>query len=344
MISLFLPGLVAGGVYSEDQMRKSIADLLRSAGMGDKFEAKVKVSADDAGVVSIVDEGEFLIQYLLLGPEKAVDVDIVIDEKVAVRPSVDKVVIITHGWLDKSYNDWPADVAGAIGERTDPNDWLCGYFDWKGGAKVVNPVDAARYARDIAGVRLAKAVLEMVPDVKKLRHVHLVAHSAGCWAVDSAASLIAKQTDARVHITFLDAYVPQLWAEKALGAATAEKTGRAWAEHYYSRDITFDVTQADLSNAHNVDLTEVDRGFAQHEFPYRWYYATITGRFRKTDWEKNDKVITKIAGVEYGFARSAEAGEKNYQKSTRLKKANSAVKLKQPKQKNIFDISTWFKK
>jgi len=239
---------------------------------------------------------------------------------------VDKIVVVTHGWIDKGASDWPADIAQAFVERTDPNEWVCAFFDWKGGAAVVSPVDAAKYGRDIAGPRLV-AALSKLPN--RFKHVHLIGHSAGSWTVNSAAKLICeKLTPATFHLTYLDAYVPSGWDPVDIAdiAAWSPKT-TCYAEHYYTKDITFKVTELDLPNTINVDITAIDPWFKEHEFPYRWYCASITGGFDRFD-EKKSKVVTSHEGTEYGFARSLEAGPENWRKSLTLKKGDLTVKLR----------------
>ena len=50
------------------------------------------------------------------------------------------------------------------------------------------------YARDTAGKMLAEQILKIS---KNPQHVHLIAHSSGCWAISEAAKIIAKKTNAK---------------------------------------------------------------------------------------------------------------------------------------------------
>ncbi|MCK5472952.1 MAG: hypothetical protein KAI59_02890, partial [Planctomycetes bacterium] len=127
-----------------------------------------------------------------------------------------------------------------------------------------------------------------------------------------------------------------------LGKIESENT--VWAEHYYTKDITLGCTQKNLSEAHNVDITQIDPFFAEHKFPYRWYYATIADKYRDSDWESGDKVLAKHEGLDYGFARSAELGRENWQKSLTLEKGNKAVKFKKPEKKKVFDLKIFKQK
>ena len=67
----------------------------------------------------------------------------------------------------------------------------------------------------------------------------------------------------------------------------------------------------------------------------------IAGKYRQKDHEKNESVITACNGLDYGFARSRQAGTENYKKSLKLKTNNKAVKIGQKKKKSLLDISSW---
>ena len=223
--------LALGITYAQVDARQKVIEFLRSADMGAKLDAPVRISVTDSGVVCIADEGDFITQHVVMQPELSAGVEVIKEPDFKIPPTCTKAVIVTHGWIDKGGGSWPADIAAAISQRVDPNEWVCGFFDWAGGASVVRPVDSAKYARDVAGAILTKAVLELGAEFK---HIHLIGHSAGCWAMNDAAARISKETGAEIHLTFLDAYVPPFWKESGLG-----KIGAAgWAEHYYTKDFT----------------------------------------------------------------------------------------------------------
>jgi hypothetical protein len=232
------------------------------------------------------------------------------------------LVIVTHGWIEKGRGAWPEDMARRIHEQVDPNLWVCGYFDWAEGAETVNPTDAARHARDVAGPKLAEEIGKVRGD---WRHVHLIGHSCGCWAVGEAAKILAAKTKPDIHLTFLDAYVPGSWEEKSLGDVNAPADVNCWVEHYYTRDLTLGWTQRDLSFAHNVDITRIDGVLRDHNFPWQWYCATIGGEGPEGKRERASAHV----GIEYGFARSREcSGSQGWQISCRLPTGEEAVKLK----------------
>ena len=189
------------------------------------------------------------------------------------------------------------------------------------------------FGRKSISARLAKALLELNTDFE---HIHLIGHSAGVWAIHAAAKHIAfARRDTQIHLTFLDAYVPNQWDEDVLGRVFFDpkrQKDQCWAEHYYTKDITFIVTEHDLKYAHNVDISAVDPLISEHEFPYRWYTATITGKFTRWD-EKKEAVRTRCGDIDYGFARSLETGSENWKQTRKLKPNTTAVKLnKSPKQ------------
>jgi hypothetical protein len=238
------------------------------------------------------------------------------------------MVVVTHGWIEKGTGKWPQDMAEAISNRADANDWLCGYFDWAKGAATINPADAVQYSKDISGPALAGKIL-VLPN--KFKHIHLIGHSSGCWTISEAAKIITKQSKADIHLTFLDAFVPSGWPEESLGDINTPADVNFWADHYFTRDYTLKWTEQKLDHAHNVDVTEVDQLIKDHNFPWKWYYATITGTFPKWSLINDSKLVTDANGVGYGFARSLESGDaNNWSQSLTLKMGNDAVELKKP--------------
>lgn len=222
------------------------------------------------------------------------------------------LVVVTHGWVEKGKGGWPEDMALAIHKRVDSEKWVCGYFDWSQGAKTLNATRAAKYARDSAGPRLAEEIMKSCED---LRHIHLIGHSSGCWAVSEAAKILAKETTADIHLTFFDAYIPAFWKESSLANIDAGAGIDFWAEHYYTRDYTLGWTQQDLTYAHNVDVTGIDKGIKDHNFPWQWYLGTIDN-------------VNGNGDVRYGFSRSRQAADANgWQTSMKLPRGNKAVRL-----------------
>lgn len=307
--------------------RENILWLLEKAGVDKAVEAPVGISNLDGGILLIQDTGLFLIQHTLADKSGAVEPNVILDERLAVNPRADKLMIVTHGWLEKGESDWLVETAAGICERVDPNEWVCGVYDWHGGSVVAISIQAAEYSRDVAGPRLAAAI-QALPN--QFKHIHLIGHSAGAWVLQSATKqLAAERPDTTFHLTFLDAYVPKRWDPQDLCDWGLENTepNRVWAEHYYTRDYTLKMTQQTLSGAHNVDITALDPWVAEHEFPSRWYLATITGRYTRWD-EKDLKVVTNGGGTEYGFARSREASPSNWHQSCALPRGGKPIEIK----------------
>ena len=233
------------------------------------------------------------------------------------------IVIATHGWIERE--QWPKNLAFDIRDKVDSNEWVCGWFDWRNEARVINPRDAALYARDTAGKMLAEQILKISNNP---RHVHLIAHSSGCWAISEAAKIIAQKTNTNIHLTFLDAYVPLGWDANSLGDIPAEPNKIYWADHYLTQDITLDVTYCQLAHAHNVDIGNITPGLKDHRFPFHWYPATVLGKYDPNDKYAGEKLYYKSGNLEYGFARSLEAGKANCETSLKLVMVNEIVKIK----------------
>ncbi|MBN2588241.1 MAG: alpha/beta hydrolase [Sedimentisphaerales bacterium] len=233
-----------------------------------------------------------------------------------------KLVVITHGWIeDKS---WPCDIATAIADKVDSDEWTCAWFDWRTQSMVLNPTDAATFAKEKAGDILAEKILELS---KNFSHIHLIGHSAGSWAINEAANILSKQTNSTFHLTFLDAYVPPFWDEKELGSISNDPNITCWIEHYFTHDITLAVTEILLTNAHNVDLTDANPGINSHKFPWHWYYSTVLGKYAKDQRYEGKKLYFSDGNINYGFLRSLEAGNQNWQDSLKLTPNKKDVKI-----------------
>lgn len=238
------------------------------------------------------------------------------------------LVVVTHGWIEKGEDDWPEDMAVAIQKKVDPNSWRCGYFDWSAGAKTLNATTAVKYARNTAGPKLAEDILAEYPDLK---HIHLIAHSSGCWVISEAAIIIAERSDCDIHLTFIEAYVPKSMAEAELGDVNMADPAKFWADHYYTRDYTLSWTQHDLTHAHNVDITKIDPWIKDHNFPWKWYLATINGKYPEKKFLDSRKLITTCGQTEYGFTRAKEASDPNgWNESLKLLPGNKGIKFGKP--------------
>lgn len=235
------------------------------------------------------------------------------------------LVVITHGWYEKE--PWPGWTAKAIAERVNPRLWRSGWYDWRGQAKRLRPSRAATIARDEVGPQLGRRIVQLS---RNWRHVHLVGHSAGSWAVNAAAEVIAAETEADIHITFLDAYVPDGWDESVLGQLAGRTPDRCWVEHYFTRD-PLNLTENELSNAHNVDITRINPGFKGHKFPWHWYHATIAGQYTTRERFVASPVFYKSETQTYGFARARESGSLAWTDSRALSPGGEPARIHPPK-------------
>jgi hypothetical protein len=171
---------------------------------------------------------------------------------------------------------------------------------------------------------LAEQILKLS---KNPRHVHLIGHSTGCWVISEAAKIITKKTSASIHLTFLDAYVPLGWDVNELGKISNEPNLIYWADHYLTQDFTHNATYCLLQHAHNVDIGNITPGIKDHRFPFHWYPATVLGNYSPNDKYAGKKLYYKSGKIEYGFARSFEAGKNNWEQSLKLKMGNVAIKI-----------------
>ena len=322
ILLLVLCSVCAAG---EIDLRQETVRLMEKAGLERFLHAPLRVQCAAEGPVAMIDEGLFTVQHTLLTPRVGAEPNVILEGAERLRPEADKLLVVVHGWLDKGQAGWPGRVAQAVYERVDPNEWVCVSFEWRGGAVVVSSIMAAEYARDVAGPRLAAGVLALK---RPFRHIHLIGHSAGSWAIHTAARRLAERfPDATFHMTFLDAYVPLKWNPDELGTIFPDaerQTTHYWAEHYYTRDITYKVTEQHLKNAHNVDITATAPFIGDHEYPHRWYLATITGTFDRWD-ERSTPMANRAGGIEYGYARSRQAGQAQWLFSRTLPMDNPAA-------------------
>ena len=231
------------------------------------------------------------------------------------------LVVITHGWYERE--PWPEWMALAIARKVNLPEWRCGWCDWRGQAGCLRPSEAATIGRDIVGPQLGREILRLSRD---WRHVHFIGHSAGAWVVSAAAEIVAAQTDADIHITFLDAYVPDGWDESVLGKLADRPRQRGWVEHYFTRDL-LNLTENELTYAHNVDITAINPGFRGHKFPWHWYLATIVGEYTTDERLAHKPVFCRANGLAYGFTRARENGLLPWTASIALVAGDKSVRI-----------------
>lgn len=320
---------------------QAVVEILEKVNLGNKVCASVEISQSENGVLEVADQGEFFFQFVVAGIEKSktFDIENSIDQaSLSSLRSKRNVVVLTHGWIDKAHQSWPSEIADAIYSKVDGESWAVVVFDWSGGAGTANPIDAAKYARNIGGFRLTKSLGEIFPNID---HIHLIGHSAGSWICDSAArELVETRKDISVHITLLDAFIPGGWEKKEIGKI--ENAKQIWVDHYYTKDYTLGSTHRKIASAYNVDLTDIEPGFKEHKFPFRWYYATVTGHYGLEGREKNKPFYHACAGIEYGFPRSKEFSQAAWQQSISLGADQMRIDHQGPLEKIFADIKNLF--
>ena len=216
--------------------------------------------------------------------------------------SKDSLVVITHGWEPLQPNadlSWMISMSNAIQSRVSDN-WAITNVVWLQDAIYANPelvLAAAEIHGRLYGQQLAS---------QGWSHIHFIGHSAGAALIENAASEVPFSTT--VHCTFLDPFVGLLLELQSEYGADA-----AWADCYFTQDISGGWTGGGLPHAYNVDVDWLDpdhvallyvssliavstHGFASHGYPIDFYTQTVT-----------DTDATWCAAG-YGFALSAEAG------------------------------------
>ncbi|HEY5504697.1 MAG TPA: hypothetical protein VIK28_06020, partial [Sedimentisphaerales bacterium] len=88
-----------------------------------------------------------------------------------------------------------------------------------------------------------------------------------------------------------------------------------------------------------VNIGDITPGVKDHRFPFHWYPATVLGKYAPNNKYAGKTLYCKSGEIEYGFARSLEAGKTNWEESLKLPTGNEAVKL--AKQKQPFDPFGW---
>lgn len=187
------------------------------------------------------------------------------------EPSASNLVLVTHGFAVDA-DGWVQDVANEIARSLSVRGlealWDIWTYDWKDGAALPNSIEAAQNGKN-EGLGLGLALRDMGYD-----HVHFISHSAGVWLVDEASKQMGAlaERETTIHLTLLDAYVPDLFDESDLGS------NGDWTEQYF-HDGTLPNTQVHLTNAYNVDITLlnlfVNGPVDTHSWPHEWYLDTV---------------------------------------------------------------------
>ncbi|MFH1354471.1 MAG: PEP-CTERM sorting domain-containing protein, partial [bacterium] len=193
------------------------------------------------------------------------------------------LVLVTHGWNvsgSQGGETWVDEMARDIrayidAHRADAADWEVVVYDWRdlAGSLETGP-DLA-----LANGGLLGAIEGELLARRDYDHVHLVGNSAGAALVDSATDHIkARSPGTTVHITFLDAYAPGMFAGSYGDSAD-------WADQYLNRgdSLWLEWTEEVLPHAHNVDVTWLNPTpslipLVNHFWPHEFYQESIVPR------------------------------------------------------------------
>jgi probable HAF family extracellular repeat protein len=190
------------------------------------------------------------------------------------QPGADSLVVITHGWTSLGlYPNSPPDPVwvdqmsnAIVMNLTDSkqSNWQVFAYKWVQKSWTFRSQDALNNATQ-EGVNLGNSIA-----TQKWANVHLIAHSAGAGLIQAASERIkALSPNTIVQCTFLDAFIG---SDKA--GVTNYGIGADWADSYFSRDVeTGSLTEGILSNAFNVDVTQLDN-LPQDRYQLALFYST----------------------------------------------------------------------
>jgi len=286
-------GLAIGGGGIESYYNQNVK------GGADSFVVPVASFSDIAGAVRRKVFIESTGRPNIGQPPRPGDAD-----PLPVDPTKSGLVVVTHGWNGpqdlaasasllglRSYGDhnWLEETQAAIQQNATEPRWDVRSERWEFFAGP-DPLSAMIGGRVLGHAYGSKLNLDGLTDV------HLVAHSAGSWYIQSIAEIIDYRArkdglDISVHVTFLDAFTP-------LGGGPLGRTAE-YVEHYVDRDVSDGsfFTNLHLSGAVNIDITALDGVAGEpHGDPWRFY----------RDSAVDPQSQANMAWYGWGFQRSAE--------------------------------------
>lgn len=188
------------------------------------------------------------------------------------------LIFITHGWnrSGEASIGWidslKQSIKSQLANLGRSGEWEVIAYHWESAA------DTGSLAPGVAASRAAEGGRTRIyEDLSKggYDRLHFIGHSAGSWLIDGAADGLKNLLGEGISIqtTFLDAYVAG-YKPSALGDSSD------FAEHYLNKGDTF-LTQTELPNAHNVDVTKLnptpgkeESSTSGHQWPRIWYADT----------------------------------------------------------------------
>ena len=247
---------------------------------------------------------------------------------IAPLPSVDKdsLIMVTHGVelfyaLDHPFGDisWITNMANAIQTFAPPN-WEVRPFDWTAVSWFPEP-DTVAAEGIIGGVLYGQQLRQQ----GKWKRVHLIGHSAGAAVIEAIASELRKSSSPPViQETFLDPYLGSLHQFKTYYGSFSD-----WADNYFAQNDTSRFTGGQLPNAHNVDVTWLDRQNISYLTNYCFPFGTadttpatifdrqvpcnveayvVSSHSWPHEFYKQSITENDVDAADYGFPRSMEGG------------------------------------
>lgn len=198
----------------------------------------------------------------------------------------DSIIVITHGWTSKEAYPiyppdptWVDDMSNSISQRLagdDQTNWQVFGYKWVTNSWTLDP-DVALTVAEAEGVSLGNCL-----STQHWANVHLIGHSAGAGVIEVASEILKTNSPTTtVQCTFLDAFV-------GFNNAGYTNYGKAatWSDSYYSRDVeTGSTTEGSLTNAYNVDVTQLD---TNDQFKLNFYISTPSGPFELYQCQKTE--------------------------------------------------------
>ena len=240
----------------------------------------------------------------------------------------DNLIIVTHGYIPPTETAaastaWMDTMTNAICQYLTLNhmtNWQVAEYKWVTNAATGLNINKALVNAKMEGSHLGQCIVS-----GGWTTIHLISHSAGAGLIQACSEAIKLHSVSTVvQCTFLDPFLGFDYA----GIAAYGK-GSDWSDCYFSRDgltggEAHPFTQGSLTNAYNVDVTQLDienrvsiNGFASgsigidmpcyqtestHSWPIDFYLKTI-----------GPATLTGSDGV--GFPLSQESGNTNSRSS-----------------------------
>ena len=181
--------------------------------------------------------------------------------------------VLIHGSGDTA-DDWPQDLKDVmIQVFPDGDTWDVWTYDWDEYAD--SKLSASKSGYEL-GEQMAYLLLD---EPYEYEHIHLVAHSVGCFVTFGIAEhLFNQKSNITVHSTYLDPFTGHGMINWGFGERNFGQYSH-FSESYYNRDDSVPSTNGSLEFAHNFDVTALrPEQFSEDEFhwwPIEYYLQSI---------------------------------------------------------------------